>query len=101
MQHKQNKVQIHQGNTIEAYKIIGEKCSEAIEWLQRSIVCQSSEPVDGITLHTELVLKKGMQVQVRMMSCFQAILTFPSVQHMDDCLRHHDELDKWFTSIGK
>ena len=60
--HEQNTVHINQGSIIEAHKIIGEKCSVIMEWLQRSIVCQSSEPVDGITMHTELVSKIGMQV---------------------------------------
>ena len=97
---KPSKVLIHQGNTIEAYKIIGKKSSEAMEWLQRSIACESRDPTNEHTLHTALVLKAG-SVQVRMVSCFKSILTFPSVELLEECLKNHDELNKWFSSIEK
>ena len=99
--HEQNTVHIDQGCTIEAHKIIGEQCTATMEWLQRSISCQAREPMDGIAMHTELVSKKGMQVQIRMLSCMQIILTFPSEQLIEECLRQRDELGQWFSSIEK
>jgi len=96
-----NKVCIHQGNTIEAFKIVGDKSPEAVEWLQRSIVCESSDPTNVDTLHTTLVIKAGMQVQIRAMSYFKFIITFPSLMLMEECLRNHGELNEWFTYIVK
>ena len=99
--HDQNVVHIDQGDTIEANKIIGEQCAATTEWLRRSLSCTTWEPIEGSTMHTELVVKKGLQAQLRLLSCMQVILTFPSEQLMEAYLRHCDELGQWFKSIEK
>ena len=96
-----NLVRINQGNTIEAFKVIGNKSNEAVEWLQRSIVCESEKPTNVNTLTKALILKANKQIQIRMLSCCKFLITLPSTTLMEDCLRNHEELDKWFKHTEK
>jgi len=66
------KVVINQGSNIQAYKILGESSTVAVEWLQRSLVCKSREPTAVQTLTDVLVIKAGMQIQIRAMSCYKS-----------------------------
>ena len=94
-------VRINQGNTIKAFKIMGDKSLEAVKWLERSIVGESTHPIEVNTLTNALVSKAGMQIQIRELSCFKFIVTFPSVMLMEESLRNHVELEEWFTCITK
>ena len=94
---QQNKVVINQGSKVEAYRIVGNTNTEAEEWLQRSIVCESEEPIEVHTLYEALIIKAGMQVIIRAMSFYKFIITFQSSMLMEGSLKAHGVLDDWFT----
>ena len=99
-QHQQNRVVIDHGNKVEAYKIVGNTNTEAEEWLQRSIVCEAGEPIEVKTLYEDL-RKAGMQISIKAMSCYKFIITFQSSEIMEENLKDHGVLDKWFRHINK
>ena len=51
---------INQGSQVEAIRIEGNTSTEAEEWLQRSIVCVSPEPIEVHTLYEALITQAGM-----------------------------------------
>ena len=95
------KVVINQGSTIQAYKIGGEADTEAMEWLQRSLVCESRELIEVQTITKALIVQAGMQIQIRFISCTKFLITFHSLRLMEETLKEHGMLDEWFAHISK
>ena len=92
---------INQGHKVVAHRIVGHTNTEAMEWLQRSIVCETEGQIPLQTLYEDLVNKAGLRVIIRAVSCDKVIITFPSVMSMEDTLQEDGLLAKWFKHVNR
>ncbi|OMO51350.1 hypothetical protein COLO4_37719 [Corchorus olitorius] len=70
-----------------------------LEWLNRSVVGKAYRGVDCLEIQEEL-RKEGLLVQVACLSNIKTLLTFPSVDSMEDSLKSHSTtLLKFFDEI--
>ncbi|KAJ8425772.1 hypothetical protein Cgig2_014886 [Carnegiea gigantea] len=79
----------------------GELNAEFNEWLNRSLVCTSKEPRDLGALATALISDFGQCTKICLLSNFKFILTFPSIEQMEEVLDNHDELGHWFINVKR
>ncbi|KAJ8444203.1 hypothetical protein Cgig2_028084 [Carnegiea gigantea] len=71
------------------------------EWLNRSLVCTTEEPKDIATLASAVNNGFGLCYKICALSSFQFILTFPTIDQMEESLTNIGELDQWFSDIKK
>jgi len=70
-----------------------------MEWLTRSVVCESEEPRDLKILSNALV--KDECSKICALSKFKFILTYHTVEQMEESLKNHEKLDNWFHNVKK
>jgi len=71
------------------------------EWLERTLVCTTEEPRDLATLDSAMLAGFGQPYHLRMLSCVQYLVTFPTVAIMSEVLQNQGELMNWFIDIKK
>ncbi|KAJ8447486.1 hypothetical protein Cgig2_019480 [Carnegiea gigantea] len=81
--------------------IKGELNVEFKEWLNRSFVRTLEEPRDLGALATTLISYFGQYTKISSLSKFKFILTFPSIEQMEEVLGNHDELGHWFINVKR
>ncbi|KAJ8446697.1 LOW QUALITY PROTEIN: hypothetical protein Cgig2_002859 [Carnegiea gigantea] len=79
----------------------GELNVEFKEWLNKSLVCTSEEPRDLGALATALISDFGQCTKICSLNKFKFILTFPSIEQMEEVLGNHDELGHWFINVER
>ena len=77
----------------------GEMNAEFMEWLTRSVVCESKEPRDLEVLSKALVKDDCSKMYV--LSKFKFIFTYHTVEQMEESLKNREKLDKWFQEVKK
>lgn len=77
----------------------GEANEGFLEWLNRSIVCKSVEP-QNLEVLTFALLNKHCS-KICTLSKFNFILTYDTVEQMQNVLSNHEELDQWFIDIKR
>ncbi|KAJ8450401.1 hypothetical protein Cgig2_004858 [Carnegiea gigantea] len=83
-------------------KILHEEVnSEFISWLNRSLVCTSDDPRDLAALASALISGYRQCTKIYSLSSFKFILTFPTVEQMEEALNNHQELDLWFSEVKR
>lgn len=78
-----------------------EICRENLEWLGRSLVCSTDTPSYLCAIASSLNVGFPLCTKVCALSNFKFILTFQSIQEMEDILEQPLELEQWFSSIKK
>ncbi|KAJ8420246.1 hypothetical protein Cgig2_030826 [Carnegiea gigantea] len=81
--------------------LVGTINKEFEEWLNRSLVCTIEEPRDIATLASAVNNRFGLCSKICALSSFQFILTFPTIDQMEESLTKTGELDQWFSDIKK
>ena len=79
--------------------IKGEVNDTFMEWLSRSLICVSNEPLD-LEMLSKLLAKDGCS-KLYALSKYQFILTFDTINEMEVSLANREELDKWFFDVKK
>ncbi|KAJ8434196.1 hypothetical protein Cgig2_004667 [Carnegiea gigantea] len=74
----------------------GELNVEFKEWLNRSLVCTSKEPRDPVALAIALISDFRQCTKICSLRKFKFMLTFPSIEQMQEVLGNHDEQGHWF-----
>ncbi|KAJ8440428.1 hypothetical protein Cgig2_017661 [Carnegiea gigantea] len=69
--------------------------------LNRSLVYTADEPRDLATLSSSIINGFGQCTKICALSGFKFILTFPTVEQMEETWRNHEELDLWLSEIKK
>ena len=77
----------------------GETNVNFMEWLKRSIVCESEEPRDLEILSKALV--KDECSKICALSKFKFILTYHTVEQMEESLKNPEKLVQWFHNVKK
>ncbi|KAJ8422483.1 hypothetical protein Cgig2_017611 [Carnegiea gigantea] len=81
--------------------LVGEINEDFEEWLCRSLVCTTEEPRDLVTLASAVNNGYGLCSKICALSSFKLILTFPTMEQMEEAFTNHEELDLWFSNIKK
>lgn len=71
------------------------------EWLSRSLVCTTDVPRDLATLASAIVDGYGQCSKICAISSFKFLLTFSTVELMEEVLLKHEELKTWFVDIRR
>ncbi|KAJ8426844.1 hypothetical protein Cgig2_025249 [Carnegiea gigantea] len=79
----------------------GEVNSEFISWLNRSLVCTSDDSRDLGALASASISGYGQCTKIYSLSSFKFILTFPTVEQMEEALNNYQELDLWFSKVKR
>jgi len=66
------------------------------EWLNRSLVCITYKARDLATLTLTVINIFGQCTKICALSSFKFILTFPTIEQIEETLKNHEELDLWF-----
>jgi len=77
----------------------GEVNQEFVDWLDRSIGGTTYEPRDFQAL--ALISDFGQCVKICSISKFKFILTFDTIEIVEEVLCNHEELDQWFIELKK
>ena len=71
------------------------------EWLQRTLVCTTEEPRDIATLSSAISMGVGLSVKVSALSSYKFLLTFLTVEEMQNTLDTQGEIQQWFREIKR
>ena len=77
--------------------LIGQINEELEEWLDTT----ANEPRDLATLTSAIIDGFGKCSRISAMSSFKFILTFPTLEAMQDALPNQDQLNLWFVDVRK
>ena len=89
-----NKVKSTHMKQVKPTTLKGGLNADFMEWLNRSVVGESEEPRDLEVLSKALV--KDDCSKIYALSKFKFILTFPTVEKMEEALENRAFLNKWF-----
>ena len=79
--------------------LVGQTNEDNELWLRRSLVCTSPVPRDLDTLSSAIMYGYDPRIKLRALSCLKYILTFPTVELMQEALSQEQELYQWFTEV--
>ena len=82
-------------------RLEGQRNEEFEEWLERSLVCTSKEPRDLATLSSAICDGFGQCSKICALSSFKFVLSFPTMEAMEEALSHQEELQQWFVDVKK
>ena len=81
--------------------VVGHREDEKVEWLQRSLICTSTEPCDLATLSSAILHSFGHFSKLSALSSLKFILTFHSQEEMEAAWSNQTELHQWLVLVKK
>lgn len=89
-------------NQEESLQVVkGQINEELLERLHCSIVCTTDSPRDFGALASALIDGFGLFTKIWALSKHKFILTFPTIQQMEEVLSNPEELHQWFVNVKK
>jgi len=78
----------------------GEK-TDNTEWLTRTLVCTTVEARDLATLTSAINSNIGQFIKVTALSCHKFLLTFHTLEELEEAITNQAELEQWFVEIKR